>query len=468
MQTNTALGVGLGKLIASAFNPGNQGTLDGMRVNELQSQLRLQDAQRRKVEREADNLAAEANMRNPDSIIETLLKASGAGGKTAVNDFKAYLDGGKLPSTALPGSASALLDGSNTIEPTYVKRFPQLAQRYGALRESLMLGNKDPDKMEQSIGQGQRNRITETITPKNAVDVALMTAAMDGKDPTQVAEASLVNRLANGGDYGTIAPAILASKGKGRFDEFNGGALDVVSGQQNLNPIGTSMVTENNAKANQANAGAKENLAQAVLAGVRGENIKAGKGDGSQATQRDMAQLRDDIRSDYNVQYPINSLNGQRPKNAPSFDQFTRDWLKTYNIDEGDYFRSTGSPGSVKMTHDGFPARQNPDGSYSTEISITVTDPKINGGKPTNIPSLWEGREVDQATAIKKAIASGKKYQSFATIKEAVEAAVARSKAGGASAQPKIDKLPAGAKQIGTSKGKPVYQTPDGKKFIGE
>lgn len=32
----------------------------------------------------------------------------------------------------------------------------------------------------------------------------------------------------------------------------------------------------------------------------------------------------------------------------------------------------------------------------------------------------------------------------------------------------RLDTLPAGAKQIGTSGGKPVYQTPDGKKFIGE
>lgn len=31
-----------------------------------------------------------------------------------------------------------------------------------------------------------------------------------------------------------------------------------------------------------------------------------------------------------------------------------------------------------------------------------------------------------------------------------------------------VNKLPSGAKQIGTSKGKPVYQTPDGKKFIGD
>jgi hypothetical protein len=54
--------------------------------------------------------------------------------------------------------------------------------------------------------------------------------------------------------------------------------------------------------------------------------------------------------------------------------------------------------GSNAKTHDGYPARKNSDGSYSTEVSITVTNPKLNGGKPTNIPSLWEGKEVDEDT----------------------------------------------------------------------
>lgn len=96
--------------------------------------------------------------------------------------------------------------------------------------------------------------------------------------------------------------------------------------------------------------------------------------------------------------------------------------------------RDTVYPGSAR-THDGLPARQNPDGSRSTEVSITVTDPRLNGGKPTNIPSLWGGKEVDQNTAIKNAINSGNKYQSFSTIDEAVSAAKARSNAGGAGAR---------------------------------
>ena len=89
---------------------------------------------------------------------------------------------------------------------------------------------------------------------------------------------------------------------------------------------------------------------------------------------------------------------------------------------------------SGAKTHDGYPARKNADGSYSTEVSITVTNPKLNGGKPTNIPSLWGGKEVDENTAVENALSSGKKYESFSTIPEAVKAAKERSKAGGAGA----------------------------------
>jgi len=92
-----------------------------------------------------------------------------------------------------------------------------------------------------------------------------------------------------------------------------------------------------------------------------------------------------------------------------------------------------GMPTNAK-THDGYPARKNADGSYSTELTITVTNPKLNGGKPTNIPSLWKGKEVNEETAVANALASGAKYDSFSTIPEAVSAAKEKSKGGGAAA----------------------------------
>jgi len=92
-----------------------------------------------------------------------------------------------------------------------------------------------------------------------------------------------------------------------------------------------------------------------------------------------------------------------------------------------------GMPTNAK-THDGYPAVKNANGSYSTELSITVTNPKLNGGKPTNIPSLWKGKVVNEETAVENALASGAKYDSFSTIPEAVSAAKEKSKGGGAAA----------------------------------
>jgi hypothetical protein len=94
------------------------------------------------------------------------------------------------------------------------------------------------------------------------------------------------------------------------------------------------------------------------------------------------------------------------------------------------------APGSGgPLTHDGYPARRNADGSHSTEVSITVTHPRLNGGKPTNIPSLWAGKEVDEEEAVERALKSGRKFQSFGSVDDAVKAAIARSNGGGAGAR---------------------------------
>lgn len=89
---------------------------------------------------------------------------------------------------------------------------------------------------------------------------------------------------------------------------------------------------------------------------------------------------------------------------------------------------------SGMRTHDGLPARKNGDGSYSTEVSVTVTNPRLNGGNPTNIPSLWGGVELDEDAAVDAAIKSGRSFQAFDSIPSAVSSARERSNAGGAGA----------------------------------
>lgn len=74
-------------------------------------------------------------------------------------------------------------------------------------------------------------------------------------------------------------------------------------------------------------------------------------------------------------------------------------------------------------------------GKPATEESITITNPRINGGRPTNIPSIWGGRRPPgqmgsaefEEWAVEQALRSGVKFPAFPDIDSAVAAARARS-----------------------------------------
>lgn len=99
--------------------------------------------------------------------------------------------------------------------------------------------------------------------------------------------------------------------------------------------------------------------------------------------------------------------------------------------------------GGVSIDLRNRPPVQNRDGSVSTERSITVTDPRLNDGRPTNIPSMFGGREVSQDEAIERIVRAGGKdpetgrsLPAFDSIEEAVAAAKARSERLGQGGQP--------------------------------
>lgn len=333
MQSRALLGMQLGQL-ASGLMGGfdifrQRGALDGMRTNELASQIALQEEQQRKIGADADIARRQLDLGNDDSLARTAALASGMTGQAA-NNFGNYVKSGYVPLVT-------------SYAPDILEKGGDAAKTLASLRTALAIGDRNMDlpKVIQGI---QRNNLTQNLTPNNAPRVALATAAMDGKDPANITEAALMQSIAGGGEYMPLAKALLAGKGKGAYDNFDGGVTNVLDGSQTINPIGVSKAAENNAQATQASAGAKENLAQAALAGVRGANIQAGKGDGTQSQQlRDFAQIRDDIRADYNAIYPI-GVTGKRPKTAPDFDAFTRAWLRQYNIDENAFFRNNDNP----------------------------------------------------------------------------------------------------------------------------
>ena len=97
----------------------------------------------------------------------------------------------------------------------------------------------------------------------------------------------------------------------------------------------------------------------------------------------------------------------------------------------------------------GRPQRRNADGSISTELSITVPDPRAPG-RWINIPSMYEGREVSEQDAAARIAAAnyrdpetGREIRSFGSVNDAVQAARARSDAlgTGQGGNPRLDAL---------------------------
>jgi hypothetical protein len=87
-----------------------------------------------------------------------------------------------------------------------------------------------------------------------------------------------------------------------------------------------------------------------------------------------------------------------------------------------------------QTTPEGRPVVRNADGTVSTEVTITVTDDRINDGMPTNIPTMFGGRKVsdEEATDI---IANnngidpetGRALTGYSSIEEPVTAAEQRT-----------------------------------------
>lgn len=52
-----------------------------------------------------------------------------------------------------------------------------------------------------------------------------------------------------------------------------------------------------------------------------------------------IGQIRDDIRADFNAMHPLD-ITRARPKDSPSYEEFTKQWLRQYNIPEAQYFKA--------------------------------------------------------------------------------------------------------------------------------
>ena len=89
----------------------------------------------------------------------------------------------------------------------------------------------------------------------------------------------------------------------------------------------------------------------------------------------------------------------------------------------------------VGETSEGRSIIKNPDGTFSTELKVGISDERINGGKETQIPTIFNGKQVSVEEAIEIIVANdgkdpdtGRKLEGFDSLEEAEVAGKKRLK----------------------------------------
>jgi hypothetical protein len=462
-------------MLAGAFGGNSdyadKGALDGMKVNQLQSDIELKGVQAEKARAEADQKRREIELGSDDSLGKIALLNSGVGTEgRSFDDFKKYQQTGYVP-----------------LVTSYANKMPDAAKVLANLRIGLAGGNKNIDL--QKIGQGiQRNNITAGVTPENAADVAMQASTLEANpNPLEVGRASVLRDLRENPQGNSLADIALLSQGKDTHAALPGGTgtYSTTSGVDQINNIGTSVIGENSAKANQANAGAAKQRSGIAVDQARIRQLDAKTGASGSIPEKPMPvaalKLQDEnlesiasasgINSDLsnfvkqidsgslNLGFLANALSGAKNFAGMSDEQ-------SRNLQS---FKST----LEKMRNASLSLNKGvqTDGDAQrawNELVTNINDPKVVRQRLIEIQAL-------NARAAKLKMAKNNVLRRNYGAQEMdytpylyQDTAIDSRPTGQPTVSQPVNKLPSGSKQIGTSKGKPVYQTPDGKKFIGD
>ena len=135
------------------------------------------------------------------------------------------------------------------------------------LRQGLALfnvyqrGGKIQD-VEKAVSDAFRNYLGRQVNPNNVADIGAQIGALDGK-PMEGLQAQLTTGIARGEEQPNTMRALMASQGKGLYNNMPGGVFNIDTGEQSINDMGRSVIGKNQAQAYQAQTGATKNLAQA-------------------------------------------------------------------------------------------------------------------------------------------------------------------------------------------------------------
>jgi len=306
-QRHYQVGSSLGQALGGAFSDDayNKGVNEGANVAYRRESALKAAEEARLVKRQND-------LQSDDSILATALQGAGISSED-LPKFKNYMARGTISDPPKPQTGidiQSVLGGA-------LKNSATVGEDYSAFIEPKQVV-AEPDMMPQ-----QRQQYDLAMRSIASMRQALM---QGDKSTTNATETALANMRASGAGNNDTTLAQLLLHGKPQFDGQTTGSTDVLTGNQVLNDIGRSQITENIAQAGNANASARKTARE--VAKAPSDEYKA---------------VRDDIRADYNAEYPIDRYTGQRPKGAVSYDDYTKGWIKKHGIDEKNFFNA-GNP----------------------------------------------------------------------------------------------------------------------------
>lgn len=469
MRNQTQLGMSLGQMLSGVFGGDSEseskGKIDGWKARNYQSQIALDGANTEKARTETEQKRRELELGSDDSLGKIALLHSGIGTEgRSFDDFKKYQQTGYVP-----------------LVTSYADKMPDAAKVLANLKTGLATGNKNIDL--QKIAQGiQRNNLTAGITPENAADIAMQVSTLESNpNPVEVGRADLIRRLPKN-TPNDLAAGLLLSLGKPTMDNMGGtGTFNLVTGDQSLNDVGNSKVRLQDAQA----ANQRSNMA-VDQARIRELNAKASS-PGNHVNEKPLPvgalkiqeEHLDAIGSVSGINSDLNSFVQQIDSGALDLGVMANALGSAKNFaglsDEQSRNLQSFKSTLEKMRNTSLLLNKGvqTDGDAQrawNELVTNINDPQVVRQRLIEIQAL-NARAAKLRMAKNNVLrrnygAQEMDYSPYLNQDTAINTGSAPAVKPTVS-QP-INKLPAGAKQIGTSKGKPVYQTPDGKKFIGD
>ena len=326
----TALGQSLGSLLSGGGSSRNDGYTKGMQANAYAANAEESLAKAAKTAAEEKLLARQAEL-GTDTGIRNIAEISSGTDNDLARMIEQNLRRENVPLDSLPNGVA-----ENDFYPGYKGAKQNERALMAQLMAGLGAGDKSVDLQKTLKGVTENvinGRLRDPQANVGAIANALSAFGGKAQDTQQGVAIQRVNETPG------IDPivAALAALGKDALGERENDKMQSKDRRYNTDVDASSSRynTDVDAATSRRNTDVSQNTERWK------HNTPGAK------TGAEIGRARDDVRAQYNAEFPV-GMTGARPKGAPNFADYEKNWLRTYGINEADYYGKPAAKGSEK------------------------------------------------------------------------------------------------------------------------